>query len=406
MSRVQELRAALTRAPLHTLPRRALLRRRYGPSKPDATYLEALALDELRRRPTPPLTRRGGGGGDLDVALVVPPAQRGSGGHTTIANLVRALERRGHRCTFWLDDPGRRLGRPETYGAEFAEWFGPFAAKVHVGFAGWTGADVAVATGYQSVFRTRTLAGVAARAYLVQDHEPEFFATSAESLHAAESYAAGFHAITAGTWLADLVRERYGLSATPFELAVDHALYRPQPEVARRDDVVAVYARGITPRRAVPIVLAALRELRARRPGLDLRLYGQAEMPRVDFPITNLGVLSGPELARLYAQATVGMCLSLTNYALVPQEMLACGLPCVEARLPSVVAAYGADGPVALADPRPLALAATLERLLDDPAERARRAEEGARLVAGRTWDAAADRVEAGLREALARAGA
>jgi hypothetical protein len=123
----------------------------------------------------------------------------------------------------------------------------------------------------------------------------------------------------------------------------------------------------------VPIVLAALRELRARRPGLDLRLYGQAEMPRVDFPVTNLGVLSGPELARLYAQATVGMCLSLTNYALVPQEMLACGLPCVEARMPSVVAAYGTDGPVALADPRPFALAGTLERLLDDPAERARR---------------------------------
>ncbi len=401
MSRAGNLRAALTRAPLHTLPRRALLRRRYGPSKPDATYLEALALDELRRRPTPPATDRGGSGGALDVALVVPPAQRGSGGHTTLANLVRALERRGHRLTIWIDDPGRRLPHPETYGAQFAAWFGPFAAKVHVGLGGWTGADVVVATGYQSVFRARTLGGVAARAYLVQDHEPEFFATSAEHRHAAESYAHGFHAITAGTWLAELVAERYGLTATPFELAVDHALYRPQPGVARRDDVVAVYARASTPRRAVPIALAALRELRVRRPGVELRLFGQEEVPRVDFPVTNLGVLTGPELARLYAEATVGLCLSLTNYALVPQEMLACGLPCVEAATPSVLAAYGAHGPVALADPVPGAIAAALEGLLDDPAERARRAEAGARLVAARTWDAAADRVEAGLRAAL-----
>jgi hypothetical protein len=29
--------------------------------------------------------------------------------------------------------------------------------------------------------------------------------------------------------------------------------------------------------------------------------------------------------------------MSMTNYSLIPQEMLACGLPCVELRHPSIV---------------------------------------------------------------------
>jgi glycosyltransferase involved in cell wall biosynthesis len=409
VSRAAQLVAAARRAPLRTLPRRALLRARYGPSRTDASYLETVALAHWRAAGAAPLAPRDPApGAPLDVAFVVPPAQRGSGGHTTLANLVRALERRGHRCSLWLDDPGRRIDDPAAYATDFASWFGPFAAPVRwdPGTPAWGGADVVVATSHQTVLRARTLPGCGARAYLVQDHEPEFFATSAEHLHAAESYAQGFHAITAGTWLADLMRERYGLTATPFELAVDRELYRPAAGVPRRGDVVAFYARSSTPRRAVPIALAALRELRARRPGLELQAFGQADVPRVDFPVTNLGVLSGPELARTYSAATVGLCLSLTNYALVPQEMLACGLPCVEAATPSVLAAYGTDGPVALAAPEPAAVAAALERLLDDPAERARRVAAGQAMVAGRTWDVAGAAVEQGLRAALAaRAG-
>jgi glycosyltransferase involved in cell wall biosynthesis len=169
---------------------------------------------------------------------------------------------------------------------------------------------------------------------------------------------------------------------------------------------VIFYARSSTSRRAVPLGLSALRDLKRRRPDLDVRLYGQPHAPRVDYPTTNLGVVSGPDLAREYARATVGLCLSMTNYSLVPQEMLACGLACVELKTPSVVEAFGEDGPVVLADAEPAALADALERLLDDAAERERRAREGRALVATRTWDAAAEAVERGLRAALSeRAG-
>ena len=47
-------------------------------------------------------------------------------------------------------------------------------------FDDWYGADVVVATGWQTVYPVLELDGCRARAYLVNDHEPEFFATSVE----------------------------------------------------------------------------------------------------------------------------------------------------------------------------------------------------------------------------------
>ena len=97
--------------------------------------------------------------GPLDVAVVVPFFRQGSGGHTTIANLVRGLERLGHRCSLWIDDPGHRCaGGPAGAERDLRAWFGPFAADVHYGFDAWRGADVVVATGWQTVARVRVAA--------------------------------------------------------------------------------------------------------------------------------------------------------------------------------------------------------------------------------------------------------
>ena len=79
----------------------------------------------------------------------------------------------------------------------------------------------------------------------------------------------------------------------------------------------------------------------------------------------------------MYSEATVGVCLSLTNYSLIPQEMLACGLPCVDLEGASASSVFGADGPVELVPFDADALAGALERLLDDPAERERRSAAG-----------------------------
>jgi glycosyltransferase involved in cell wall biosynthesis len=169
--------------------------------------------------------------------------------------------------------------------------------------------------------------------------------------------------------------------------------------VARAPARVLFYARPATPRRAVPLGMLALAELHRRRPEVEIALYGDAVAPAAPFPFRALGILTAERAASAYAEATVGLVLSLTNHSLVAPEMLACGLPAVELRGPSTEQAF-AGAPIELADATPHALASALERLLDDPAERARRAEAGARWAAPRTWDAAAAALESGLRGA------
>jgi O-antigen biosynthesis protein len=375
-------------------------RRLAGPYVNDE-YVEARVLGELLHAPPGALRAAPAAGAKLDLAFVVPFFVRGSGGHMTISNLVRALERRGHTCSLWIDDPGSRVaGGGDAAERNFRDWFGPFRAAVRYGLDGFPGADVVLATGWQTVARVRTLPA-AGRAYLVQDHEPEFFGTSVQRAWAEDSYRHDLYPITAGQWLADTMGELYGLPATSFDLGIDGERYRPTPGITRRDDVVVAYARSSTPRRGVPVALAALAELHRRRPQTEAWLFGHGGPPGVDFPYKNLGVVPEAGLPPVYAEATVGLVLSMTNYSLVAQEMLSCGLPCVELDYPSVVKAFGRDGPVDFAPLDPIAIADALERLLSDPELRAARARGGETLRAERTWDHAAAQVERGLTAAI-----
>lgn len=380
---------------------RRLLRR--GGSAP-LRVVAPSGMFEVLTQGAAPLSGEGpalAGAPSLRVAVLVPEFRRGSGGHSTIAHLVRGLEAAGHRCTIWvLDAEGRHAGHDVS--ALFGEFFGPLEGDVRLGTEGWEGADVALATGWQTVPEALRLPGVAARAYLVQDHEPEFYPTSAEREWAAWTYRQGLHCIAASPWLAALVRSRYGASATHFDLGVDHEHYRPV-DVERREDLVLFYARAVTARRAVPLGSLALRELQRRRPQVEIALFGEARPVATGFAHRHLGVVEAGRLARIYGSATVGVVLSMTNPSLIPQEMLACGLPCVDIASESMLATFGDDGPVVLADFDPLALCTAIEALLDDGPGRRERGRAGQAWVAGRTWAAAADQVRAGLREALER---
>jgi glycosyltransferase involved in cell wall biosynthesis/SAM-dependent methyltransferase len=338
----------------------------------------------------------------LHIAVVIPPFRRGSGGHSTIYNLLTRLEERGHTVSSWLHDPKGYLRDewPAVVRENLREFFRPTSGPVYKGFEHWYGADVVLATGWDTVFPVLRLPDVHARAYLVQDHEPEFYPTSAESAFAERTYGAGLYTIAASPWLHELVRDRYGAEGTYFELGVDTSVYHPRP-VPRTRDTVIFYARDVTPRRAVPLGLLALEELHRRRPDLRFVLFGDTDPIDAPFPYEHLGIATPAELAWAYSQATVGLSLSLTNYSLIPQEMLACGLPCVELAGRAIEGVFGPDGPIELAAAEPMEIADALERLLSDPALWERRAEEGIAFARERTWDRAADELENGLREAL-----
>ena len=338
----------------------------------------------------------------LHIAVLIPPFQRGSGGHSTIFTLIDQLEGMGHTCSIWMYDT-QGLHRREAAAVirrRIVEEFSPVRAPVFKGLDDWYGADVAVATGWDTAYQTMLLPNCRARVYLINDHEPEFFATSAESLWAARTYELGLYGISASRWLRDLLARRYGQRGGWFRLGVDHRVYQPT-SLERHRDTVIYYARSYTPRRAVPLGALALEELHRRRPDTRFLLFGQREPLDMPFPYELLGIASRETLARAYSQATVGLCLSLTNYSLIPQEMLACGLPCVDVTGGSSEAELGRDGGVELAEPDPVALADAIERLLDDRARWEQRSAAGIAQVEDASWEGAARQVETGLREAL-----
>lgn len=342
----------------------------------------------------------------LHLAFLIPPFQRGSGGHSTIFGLIARLERMGHTCTVWIVSPGggAAIDRPAVVRRNILNWFAPIAAPVFTDLDAWHGADVAVATGWDTAHPVAMLPGCGARAYLVQDHEPEFFATSAERIWAEQTYDLGLYPICASRWLRDLLAEQHGCEGAYFHLGVDHDVYRPAPTVDRRRDTVVFYARGATARRAVPLGVLALEALCARRPDTRVIAFGQAQRLETAFHTESLGVAAPERLAQAYAEATVGLCLSLTNYSLIPQEMMACGLPCVDLAGGSSEAVFGGDGPVELAAADPVALADAIEALLAEPDHWRARSEAGLAFVADASWDRAAEQVEDGLREALRQA--
>jgi len=339
----------------------------------------------------------------LHIAVVIPPFQRGSGGHGTIFNVVSRLERMGHTCSVWLHDQfgDHRSEAPAVVRRNINDWFSPVRAPVFKGFDDWYGADVVMATGWQTVFPALGLDGCRARAYFVNDHEPEFSPTSIDAWWAADTYRQGLHCIAASPWLRDLLHDRYGASATDFVLGVDFDVYRPAP-VERHRDTVVFYARMVTPRRGVPLGIFALEELHRRRPGLRVVMFGdKTTWPALTFPYEHLSVAIPAKLAEVYSASTVGLCLSMTNFSLIPKEMMACGMPCVELAGVSAESIFGADGPIELAEFDPVAVADHLERLLDDEQLWERRSRDGREFVASHTWELGAQQTEAGLREAL-----
>jgi O-antigen biosynthesis protein len=376
--------------------------RSIAPTLTELTWSEMLRLsrdgEATLLDPSPGMSDRA----CLHIAVVIPPFARGSGGHASIFQLVQGLERMGHTCSIWLFDPrGRHVSeRPAVLRRRIVEEFVPIEAPLFKGFDDWFGADVVVATGWETAVPSVLLHGCRARAYLVHDHEPEFFATSAEAVWAERTYGLDFYPISASIWLRDIMRDRYGRDGSWFRFGVDHSVYRPRP-VERRRDTVMFYARYYTPRRAVPLGVLALHELWHRRPDVNIILFGSEEPPDTSFPYEFLGVVSPEVLARHYSQATVGICLSLTNYSLIPQEMMACGLPCVDLADRSPEAVFGHDGPVELAGFDPLAIADAAEALLLNEDHWAQRSQAGLAFVSDATWELAALQVEKGLRQAL-----
>jgi O-antigen biosynthesis protein len=344
--------------------------------------------------------------GPWTIAWVVPVWKRGSGGHTTVFRLVRQMELRGHRCTIFVFDPARRVllsGRELRQ--EIREHFVPgVEAEVFKGLEDFDSADVCIATAWQTAFPVRDLPRCREKVYLVQDHETEFYATSAQSIWADETYRMGYRSIAYTPWMANVLRERYGVEARWFECGTDLDMFPFAGPEGRDREIVAVYARRETERRAVELAISALSLLVRRRPSVRPVFFGSGRRTELPFAAEDLRVVPPQRLAKLYREAAVGLVFSLTTHSLVAHEMMASGLPTVELEGENVGSALGPPGElVEQVARRPDAIADAVERLLDDRAAGAAMARRARGFVESRTWERAGDQVESALRDFLSQ---
>jgi glycosyltransferase involved in cell wall biosynthesis len=207
----------------------------------------------------------------------------------------------------------------------------------------------------------------------------------------------GFHAITAGCWLAEKLRAEFGMTADFFDFGCDSSEYYRIPE--RRRSGVAYYARSSAARRGFELGIMALHILAQRRPDIDLHLYG-GTVGTLPFRVIEHGLVTPSRLNEIYNQCFAGLSLSLTNVSLVPHEMLAAGcLPVVNDAVQNQIVL---DNPfVRYAAPMPHALATELEAIITTPDFDALSA-AAAQSIRSASWEAAGARVDTIIRQAIA----
>jgi glycosyltransferase involved in cell wall biosynthesis len=335
----------------------------------------------------------------LKVAWVCAPPGEGAGGFTTLFRLASSLERAGHECTIYLHD--RHGWAIERHREKMRAWWPSLRAEIRDAAAGIADAHAIFATSWETAYPVLTSPARGARLYLVQDHEPSFYAAGSESLLAQATYAFGFHGVTAGPWLARMLERDYGMAAHHFDFGCDLDRYRLDPAAGRTG--VCLYSRPSTPRRAFELAVAALDLFAERHPEVPIHLYGES-VRGLPFAAHDHGLRTPEELNALYNGCIAGLVLSATNVSLVPHEMLAAGcIPVVnDAEHNRVVL----DNPeVAYAPATPFDLANALACLVDRPApERAAAAQAASASVQGSSWEDAGALVERVIRKVVEEA--
>lgn len=213
----------------------------------------------------------------------------------------------------------------------------------------------------------------------------------------------------------DIVRE-FGVAPDRMRVVfngIDVDLFRPHPEVPRREDLLVTTLSADQPLKGFRYLLEAFVRLRHDRPALRLKVVGSpGKRTSTRKHIARLGLEGAVEftgrvtaeaIARFYAEATVAVVPSLyEGFGFPAAEAMACEVPVVSTRggaLPEVVGTDGESG--MLVEPAdPGALAAAIGRLLDDTSLRVRLGKAGRqRVLRLFTWRAAAERTAAVYRE-------
>tara|TARA_R110002020_G_scaffold474869_1_gene707784 strand:- start:3418 stop:6957 length:3540 start_codon:yes stop_codon:yes gene_type:complete len=345
----------------------------------------------------------------LNIHWVIPDFAKGAGGHMTIFRTIRWLEIFGHTCTIWIYNPSMNQSGVEGY-ETIVKHFQQIKAQVKIVENEFDQAegDAIIATDWGSMNYVMSASNFKRRFYFVQDYEPEFYAMGSLKLAALQSYNHDVDCICASPWLSQLMQTKHNLWATPFHLAYDKETYN-QNNITRQNSSevfkIAFYARHFTERRAVELGLLALEQLGKWGLPIEVHTFGAPlKTNSAPFKLVDHGVVSPSQLAEFYKDCDLGIVFSATNYSLIPQEMMACGIPVCELDTESTRAIFNEDI-VKFLDPNPRIMAEQIKSLLFKYDELNAMAERATEWVNTFSWEKSAKIVEQGILERLIEKG-
>lgn len=195
--------------------------------------------------------------------------------------------------------------------------------------------DIWIATLWETAYLIKNLPGY--KMYFVQDYEPYFYPYGDRSQLAKRSYQLGLHMVSLGSWCAEMVRQQCELDSPldqiNFPVDVNHYQYHHrnfQEYPGKKELNLAVYTKFNSPRRApinIQLLLYNTEKLLAQKNiKLNISYFGTIKTEKF-INGKNLGKLNKEQLRELYYNADFGIAPSMTNFSLVPFEMMSCGLP-------------------------------------------------------------------------------
>ena len=324
-----------------------------------------------------------------------------SGGLSTIFRTIQQLERWGHKNRVYVL-AGTAIDEARATDFVRRNYF-PIEARIEE-FKGETAdSDALIATSWVTAYAARKLGNTARKFYFVQDLEHLFYPEGSLCEFARQTYRWGFHAITVGRWLAEVLHAEFEMECSPFGLSYDREVYSPNGSrrVRAQQKRVLFYARPQTERRGFELGVLALSVVSKQRPDVEFVLVGfPPRRMRIPFRAVFPGVLSPTELAELYRGCDVALVLSHTNLSLLPLELMACGCAVVSNRGRNVEWLL-TEETTQLANPTPESLAAAVLNLLNNEALRARKSAAGLAFAQRTDWISEIKRIEGAFHRGL-----
>lgn len=291
----------------------------------------------------------------LTINWFIPWVQPGSWGHFNIFRTIKHLDERWHKNNVFIiwehmhPDSKSIYIMVDRYFMNLwkTEFF--LYDKTNI-----PDSDINIWTSWYSIYFMIIHNNTKKKIYFVQDFEPWFYEKNSKYIFAENTYRFPLKAITAWKYLNLVLKRDYSMICDYYDLWYDEKIYfNKKINFNNKKKRILFYARHVTWRRWFELWIIALSILKRKYPDIEIWFIWWEIYPKIPFEFVNYGILNHNQLSELYNDSIIWVSFSLTNYSLLPCEMMACWLPVVEIKWENTTTVFNNWEWIILSEPNP-----------------------------------------------------